>query len=65
MPRTRSARAPVRLAPAVWAGAEAELAAKASVHTPSELAAWGVALVEALDADGWCGSGRQAVRSTM
>ncbi|WP_300012128.1 HNH endonuclease signature motif containing protein [Pseudonocardia sp.] len=41
-----------RLAPAVWAGAEAELAAKASVYTPSELAAWGVALVEALDADG-------------
>lgn len=41
-----------RLAPQVWAGAEAELAAKAGVYTPTELAAWGAALVEALDADG-------------
>ncbi len=40
------------MAPQVWAGAEQELAAKAAVYTPAELAAWGAALVEALDADG-------------
>jgi 5-methylcytosine-specific restriction protein A len=36
----------------VWAGAEVQLAAKASEYTPSELLAWGTALVEALDQDG-------------
>ncbi len=41
-----------RLSPAVWAGAEAELAAKATVYTPSELLAYGAALVEKLDQDG-------------
>ncbi|GAA1277457.1 hypothetical protein GCM10009609_45760 [Pseudonocardia aurantiaca] len=41
-----------RLAPQVWAGAEAELAVKSEVYTPSELQAWGSALVEALDQDG-------------
>lgn len=41
-----------RLAPQVWAGAEAELAVKAATYTPTELADWGAALVEALDADG-------------
>src|SRR4051794_13988970 len=41
-----------RLAPEVWAGAEAQLAEKAAVYTPSELQTWGTALVEALDEDG-------------
>jgi 5-methylcytosine-specific restriction protein A len=41
-----------RLAPEVWAGAEVQLAAKASEYTPSELLVWGTALVEALDQDG-------------
>ncbi|WP_433276566.1 DUF222 domain-containing protein [Pseudonocardia xinjiangensis] len=41
-----------RLTPDVWAGAEAQLADKAAVYTPSELQAWGTALVEALDEDG-------------
>src|SRR3954454_16641255 len=41
-----------RLAPQVWAGAEAQLAEKAAVYTPSELQTWGTALVEALDEDG-------------
>ena len=41
-----------RLSPEVWGGAEAELAAKASQYTPSELRAWGTALVDALDEDG-------------
>ena len=41
-----------RLAPEVWAGAEVQLAAKAAEYTPSELQAWGTALVEALDQDG-------------
>lgn len=41
-----------RLTPQVWAGAEADLAAKAQVYTPAELRSYGVALVEALDADG-------------
>ncbi|GAA1293153.1 HNH endonuclease signature motif containing protein [Pseudonocardia aurantiaca] len=41
-----------RLAPGVWAGAEAALADKAEMYTPSELQAWGTALVEALDEDG-------------
>jgi hypothetical protein len=41
-----------RLAPQVWAGAETQLAAKAAEYTPTELQAWGTALVEALDQDG-------------
>ena len=41
-----------RLSPEQWAGAEEQLAAKADVYTPSELQAWGAALVEALDQDG-------------
>ncbi len=41
-----------RLAPQVWAGAEQELAGRSSVYTPAELAAWGTALIEALDQDG-------------
>lgn len=46
---TRSAR---RLAPEQWSGAEEQLAARTGEYTPSALRAWGVALVEALDADG-------------
>ena len=41
-----------RLSPQVWGGAEAELAAKADQYTPSELQAWGTALIDALDEDG-------------
>jgi hypothetical protein len=41
-----------RLAPEVWAGAEEQLADKATGYTPSELQTWGTALVEALDQDG-------------
>ena len=41
-----------RLSPEQWAGAEAQLAAKAEVYTPSELQQWGAALVELLDQDG-------------
>jgi len=41
-----------RLTPEVWACAETQLAEKATVYTPSELQAWGTALVEALDQDG-------------
>ena len=41
-----------RLTPEQWAGVEEQLAAKAEVYTPSELQAWGAALVEALDQDG-------------
>jgi len=41
-----------RLTPEAWAQAEAQLAAKASVYTPSELQSWGVALVELLDQEG-------------
>ena len=44
--------AAARLAPEVWAGAEAQLADHATGYTPSELQAWGAALVEALDQDG-------------
>ena len=39
-------------APEQWAGAEEQLAAKTGEYTPSELHAWGTALVEALDQDG-------------
>jgi Domain of unknown function (DUF222)/HNH endonuclease len=41
-----------RLTPEQWTGAESALAAKAELYTPSELQAWGAALVEALDQDG-------------
>jgi Domain of unknown function (DUF222)/HNH endonuclease len=41
-----------RLTPEQWAGAETVLADKAGDYTPSELQAWGAALVEALDQDG-------------
>jgi len=41
-----------RLTPEVWQGAEAELADKAPLYTPSELADYATALVTALDQDG-------------
>ena len=41
-----------RLAPTVWSGAEAELAAHADRYTPSELLEWGCRLVDTLDQDG-------------
>ena len=41
-----------RLSPEQWAGAEEQLAAHAPEYTPSELQAWGAALIEALDQDG-------------
>jgi hypothetical protein len=41
-----------RLTPEQWAGAEAVLADKTAEYTPSQLQAWGTALVEALDQDG-------------
>jgi hypothetical protein len=41
-----------RLTPEQWVGAEAALAVKAGAYTPSELQAWGAALIEALDQDG-------------
>jgi hypothetical protein len=41
-----------RLAPQVWAGAEAELAAHVDQYAPSELLEWGMRLVETLDQDG-------------
>lgn len=41
-----------RLSPEVWAGAEAELAEKATCYTPGELYAYGLALITALDQDG-------------
>jgi hypothetical protein len=50
--RVLGADAAGRLSPQQWAGAEAQLAAKADVYTPSELHTWGTALVEALDQDG-------------
>ncbi|MHA6784109.1 DUF222 domain-containing protein [Pseudonocardia saturnea] len=50
--RVLNSAAAGRLTPPVWAGAEAQLAAKAAHYTPSELAAWGAALVDRLDADG-------------
>ncbi|MDN5918454.1 MAG: HNH endonuclease [Pseudonocardia sp.] len=45
-------RAADRLTPAVWAAAEAELAAKSSGYTPAELQAWGTELIDKLDQDG-------------
>ncbi|WP_433281388.1 DUF222 domain-containing protein [Pseudonocardia xinjiangensis] len=50
--RVLASPAAERLTPDVWAGAEAQLADKAAVYTPSELQTWGTALVEALDEDG-------------
>ncbi|MGH3567694.1 MAG: DUF222 domain-containing protein [Pseudonocardia sp.] len=41
-----------RLTPEVWAGAEAELADKATAYTPSELLTYGTALIDTLDQDG-------------
>lgn len=41
-----------RLSPAVWAGAEADLAEKAGLYTPAQLREYGRALVEQLDQDG-------------
>lgn len=41
-----------RLDPGTWAGAEAQLAERATRYTPSELRAWGTALIDALDQDG-------------
>ncbi len=41
-----------RLAPAVWAGAEAELAARTADYSPSELLDWGTRLIDTLDQDG-------------
>ncbi|MBW0105294.1 HNH endonuclease signature motif containing protein [Pseudonocardia sp. KRD291] len=45
-------RAADRLTPQVWAAAEAELAAKSSDYTPTELQTWGTELIEKLDQDG-------------
>ncbi|MFC5997040.1 DUF222 domain-containing protein [Pseudonocardia hispaniensis] len=41
-----------RLSPPVWAGAEHDLADKATLYTPGELHAYGARLVELLDQDG-------------
>ncbi|GEL18373.1 HNH endonuclease signature motif containing protein [Pseudonocardia asaccharolytica] len=41
-----------RLTPRVWAGAEHDLADKATIYTPGELAGYGSRLVEMLDQDG-------------
>ena len=41
-----------RLTPEQWSAAEAQIAAKTTDYTPSELHAWGTALVQALDQDG-------------
>lgn len=41
-----------RLDPERWAGAEAQLAAKADSYTPTELYNWGKALIDMLDQDG-------------
>ena len=41
-----------RLAPQVWAGAEAELAAHSDRYPPAELLEWGTRLVDTLDQDG-------------
>jgi Domain of unknown function (DUF222)/HNH endonuclease len=50
--RVLDSAAAKRLAPEQWAAAEEQLAAKTRDYTPSELRAWGSALVEALDQDG-------------
>lgn len=41
-----------RLAPQVWAGAEAVLADRAAEYTGSQLQSWGAELIDKLDADG-------------
>ncbi|MGE3255477.1 DUF222 domain-containing protein, partial [Pseudonocardia sp.] len=41
-----------RLTPEVWAAAEEQIAAKAGDYSPTDLQAWGTALVEMLDQDG-------------
>ncbi|MDN5918645.1 MAG: HNH endonuclease [Pseudonocardia sp.] len=41
-----------RLDPDTWAGAETQLAERGTQYTPSELRAWGTALIDALDQDG-------------
>jgi hypothetical protein len=53
-----------RLTPEAWAGAETQLADKATLYTPSELHTWGTALVEALDQDGAQPDDRPPPRST-
>ena len=50
--RVLATPAAARLTPEQWAGAEEQIAAKTTDYTPSELHAWGTALVEALDQDG-------------
>jgi uncharacterized protein DUF222/HNH endonuclease len=50
--RVLGSRSAERLTPEQWAGAEVALAEKTADYTPSELQAWGTALVEALDQDG-------------
>ena len=50
--RVLGSKAAGRLRREVWAGAEAQLAGKADVYTPTELQQWGTALVELLDQDG-------------
>ena len=50
--RVLATPAAARLTPEQWAGAEEQIAAKTADYTPSELHAWGTALVEALDQDG-------------
>ncbi len=47
-----ASRSAQRLTPERWAGPEEQLAARAGEYTPSELQAWGAALVEVLDQDG-------------
>ena len=50
--RVLASAAARRLAPEVWAGAEAELAAQAEQYAPAELLEWGTRLVDTLDQDG-------------
>jgi 5-methylcytosine-specific restriction protein A len=50
--RVLATSAAARLTPEQWAGAEEQIAARTTDYTPSELHAWGTALVEALDQDG-------------
>ena len=49
LPATPTAR---RLAPAVWAGAEAEPAARTADYSPTELLEWGTRLIDILGQDG-------------
>ncbi|MGE3257941.1 DUF222 domain-containing protein, partial [Pseudonocardia sp.] len=50
--RVLSSDAARRLTPDVWAAAEEQIAAKAGDYSPTDLQAWGTALVETLDQDG-------------